>query len=189
MALADSFASQLSASQTVSDGIVALVYVTLDGTDYIGVVMNTEGRQISEYQNWNFNSFTKIGDTYYGAKDDGIYKLEGDTDQGQEIAMYVKTGKSDFGSDQLKSMHKAYLGYSSDGDVWLKVISSERGTLQETWYELSSEFSDTQPDNGSIPVGSGLRSRYWQFELVNRGGADVKITDITLMPIVLKRRQ
>jgi hypothetical protein len=39
-----------------------------------------------------------------------------------------------------------------------------------------------------VDIGRGLRSNYWNFELMNREGADFEIDTIKFMPIVLERR-
>lgn len=188
--LADSFASQLNANQLAGEAILAIARITLDGTEYVGIVLNTEGLQPSEYANWDFNSFARDGDTFYGAKEDGIYVLEGDTDQGAQIAFYLKTGRTDFGSAQLKGIDAVYLGYNSSGDVRLKVITSENGLTQENWYALSSAYSGSgdAPDAGRVKTGKGLRSRYWAFEITNMGGADLSLYDMKLLPVIMKRK-
>jgi hypothetical protein len=39
-----------------------------------------------------------------------------------------------------------------------------------------------------VKIGKGLRSRYWQFELVNIDGADFDLDTIEFHPVLLTRR-
>lgn len=155
---------------------------------YTGWVMNTDGeRPLSEYQGFNFNSFAEIGGKYYGAADDGLYLLEGDDDAGTPIDASIKTMMIDFGSSQQKRVRSAYLGYTATGKLLLKVRAVDEGTLKEHWYE-AQELTAQAPREQMVRIGRGLRSRYWQFELVNLDGADFELDVLELHPVVLNRR-
>jgi hypothetical protein len=153
-----------------------------------GWVMNTEGEMpLSEYENYDFNSFCKVGDVYLGAKDEGLYLLDGDTDEGAPIDAAVRTMMLDFGSPVQKRVRNAYIGYTSSGKLLLRVRVVDNGELKEQWYE-AQELQAQAPREQMIRVGRGLRSRYWQFELVNVDGADFELMDLELHPVYLNRR-
>ena len=155
---------------------------------YTGWVMNTDGeRPLSEYQGFNFNSFAEIGGRYYGAADDGLYLLEGTDDAGTPIDASIKTMMIDFGSAQQKRVQAAYLGYTASGKLLLKVRAVDGGELKEYWYE-AQDLSAQAPREQMVRIGRGLRSRYWQFELVNVDGADFELDAFELYPVVLNRR-
>ena len=153
-----------------------------------GWVMNTEGAlPISEYDNFLFNSLTQFDGQLYGTNDAGLYALTGDTDAGTEIAAQLKSMMLDFGTSRLKRMRSAYLGYTSTGDLVLKVRSVDDGQLSEHWYKACPVAADA-PRTSRVLVGQGLRSRYWQFELVNVNGADFEIDHLEMHPLITNRR-
>ena len=153
-----------------------------------GWVMNTEGdRPLSQYLNYDFNSFARIGDRYFAASDEGLYQLGGDTDDGERIDAHIKTMMLDFGTPLQKRVVSAYVGYTASGSLVLKVRSVDDGRLVEHWYKSKAVTADA-PREGYKRLGMGAKSRYWQFELANVDGADFEITQVELHPMVLTRR-
>jgi hypothetical protein len=172
----------------VSDDLTPYVMLRLGDEEYTGWAMNVEGDQpLSEYSNYPFNSMARIGNQYYGAGDEGLYTLDGDTDAGEPIDAALRTMMIDFGSPRQKRVRSAYLGYTASGTLLLRVRSVDDGTLKEQWYE-AQELQAQAPRESMIRVGRGLRSRYWQFELVNVDGADFEIDKMELHPVYLNRR-
>lgn len=168
--------------------------LVLDGDTYTAVVLNATTLAPSEYSNFPFNSFGKLGTTYLGATDTAIYALTGTDDDGVGIDAVVRTGLESFGSGQYKRVPRAYLGYTSDGALVLKTISTggtadgtSRGQKVERWYELTPRTADA-PATARIKLGRGVKATYWQFELTNKDGADFSIDELKLLPVLLSRR-
>jgi hypothetical protein len=63
----------------------------------------------------------------------------------------------------------------------------DNGQLHEHWFKALDLTADT-PREQRVLFALGLRSRYWQFELVNVDGADFEIDELELHPLVLTRR-
>jgi hypothetical protein len=155
---------------------------------YSGVVMNLEGRMpISTYDGFGFNSFAQIAGRYYGANDEGIFLLEGATDDGEPIPAKLKTMLLDFDSTVMKRVQTAYVGYTSDGDLVMRVKAVTNGELREHWFKARPRTANA-PREQIVNLGRGLRSRYWQFELANINGSDFEITKMDLYPVFLSRR-
>jgi hypothetical protein len=172
----------------VTDNVGAWLGFRLGDETFTGWVMNTEGEKpLSEYTGYNFNSFCRVGDRFYGAGDDGLYLLEGDTDNGEPIDAAIRTMMIDFGSPVQKRVRNAYLGYTASGKLLLRVRTVDQGQMNEQWYE-AQELPAQAPREQMVRLGRGLRSRYWQFELVNIDGADFEIDTLELHPVYLNRR-
>ena len=155
---------------------------------FTGWVMNTEGNQpISEYTDYPFNSFCELGGAYYGAAEDGLYLLDGTDDAGDPINASVKTMMTDFNSSKMKRVPTGYIGYTTDGKMVLRVSAVSGGELREYWF-TATERTANAPREQVIQLGRGIRSRYWQFELANIGGADFEIDKLELYPVYLNRR-
>ncbi|MES2488540.1 MAG: hypothetical protein V4607_02025 [Pseudomonadota bacterium] len=185
--LDDSVSAMLRASLSISDiaNIDAVLFI--EGQPYAAWVVNTESGAPSEYQNWNFDSMCRLGDRYYAVSDAGLFLLEGDDDQGAEIAASIRTGDMDFGSAQIKRPLEAHIGYTANGDLVLKVTVEHEGERSEYWYRCNKPVNGTATE-AKINLGKGLASRHWQFELMNVNGADFEFEAIHLQMLELSRR-
>lgn len=171
----------------LNDAVLATIRLNIGGELFTGWVLNADTLAPSEYQfaDLQFNSACKHGDTYLLAADDGIYQFTEET--GVETVMtYIKTGKTDFGSDLKKRVVNSYMVYSASGQMVLKVTTSEFGNLVTRNYRMTPQADDTT-DTRRIDIGKGIKSRYWQFEVVGEG-VDCDIDEIGMLPIVLSRR-
>ena len=177
---------QLLSNDLQSSGIATVSFFA-SGETYITYALNTVTLGLSEYTDFNFNSFARISDAYYGAKDDGIYKLEGDDYDGNPIWSRVKTGLLDFGDTQVKALHEVVLGYTSDDQLVLKVIGTRDGDKIERWYRLNPQTANATR-SGRIKTAKGVRSTHFQLELVNRLGADFSLDLVKVWPLLTRKR-
>jgi len=170
----------------VESQAVAFITIKFDGETYSGWVVNMETNAASEYSLPEINSMAGFDGHYLAAGPAGIYEFTGPKDDSAVIPAYLKTGFMQFGSDGLKRVAKAYLAYNADGDVRLKVITSLHGKLSENWYTLTAHTGD-KVDTSKIPIGQGLKGRYWQFEIVSVAD-QATFNEIGLLPVILSRR-
>lgn len=161
--------------------------VTGDGDAFIGYSVNTRNAAVAEYQNYPFNSFAIVGGIPFGAGPDGIYRLEGNDDDGAPINSSIYTGLSDFGDSHLKKMPAAWVGLTSDGDMVLKVVTADTGKKKENWYRMKARPQGTPVDSRFSPA-KGLTGRYWGFEITNIDGADFTLDSLKVWPLVMQRR-
>lgn len=166
---------------TVSFGVRARVGDEV----FIGYSMNTRLAAVSEYQNYPFNSLAMIGGRRYGAGATGVYRLEGDDDDGDPIAAHVRTGYLNF--EALTHVLNAWIGYTSDGQLVLKVITADKGTKKENWYRMKA-----RPGGGPVEtrfdLAKGLLGTYWAFEIENLDGADFELDIVKIWPLRTQRR-
>lgn len=147
--------------------------------------MNTRTYGISEYSKFNFNSFFNIGSKYYGCCSDGIFELTGDLDGTNQIAQsIIKTGVSDFESQQLKATKDCYVYIRSSGDCTLRLIINEQ--IDRAGYPVNYDNIDGY-HRRRIKVAQGLRGTSWQTEFKNEDGADFSVKQIDVIPKELAR--
>jgi hypothetical protein len=171
------------------DRVEVLAFIKTPAELAQGWVMNTEGSMpISEYNNYTFNSLAYSPDEMLGCTDEGLYVLDADDDAGTNIDAQLTSLMLDFETSKLKRMSTAYIGYTSSGQLLLKVRSEEQGVYAERWYEARETAAQAAPSQNRMKIGKGLRSRYWTFELVNVDGSDFEIDKVELYPVVLERR-
>ena len=142
--------------------------------------VNTRTGAVTEYADYNFNSFAKLGDRYIGASDTGLYELDGPTDNGSLIIADILGGYAQFGGSRYSSLRAVYLGVRGGGRFALRIIEGD-GTTRV--YNVDAQSMRTT----RIDIGKGLRSRYFAYELTSTG-QDFDLDSIEFVPIVLTRR-
>lgn len=76
------------------------------------------GMPLTEYTNYDFTGFAKLGETYLALSRDGnIYRLGGDTDITESIDAVFETGQDDMGTTHSKRLMGLVAGLKSDGEL------------------------------------------------------------------------
>jgi hypothetical protein len=164
------------------------VSLSLDGLPYVGMALNTTNKSVTEFRPYAFNSLGTLRGKVYGARSDGLYLLEGADDAGTDIDAYVRTALTRIAGGRNAHVDSAYLGYSADGQMQIKVITTEAtGSKTSRVYQLNAQNADTNRA-GRIKIGKGVQSVYWAFELSNVLGSDFTIDVIELRVLALSRR-
>ncbi len=185
---ADTLSGSLALIAALSDGADAIISFRFGDELFRAYVLNGTTGALSEYHNYPFTGIAKLGDTWVGTMESGLYTLTGDTDAGTAIAASLQTGFMDFGSVQLKRIREALLYYRADGALRLKVRAVIEGRVHEYWYQLSSQVADGSRE-GLIKTGLGIVSRSFAFTLENVAGADFDLTEWMVIPIALLKRR
>ena len=142
--------------------------------------MNTKSGSVSEYTNFSFNSFAQRGNRYLAASDEGLFSLDGDNDDGEDIISLLKSGILQFNDTERATLDYAYVSMRGEGKLLLR-ISDEKGQ-QYTYVAKAKPFAPAK-----FKLGRGLKSRYLSFELESVG-QDFDLESIEFLPIKLKRR-
>ncbi|MFA5240673.1 MAG: hypothetical protein WC476_13335, partial [Phycisphaerae bacterium] len=169
--------------EALEAGVAFAVNFGIGGQVYSGWVMNTKNFALSEYQNFPFNSFAKVGSYYYAASETGLYLLDGSTDAGEDIQATITLGAMDFTGERKTNVCEAFLALRNDGEIAIKVKTDDNN---ERWYRMSQE-SDVLRDRRE-KFARGVTSRFWTFSLENIDGADFEVHEMTFLPLVMKRR-
>lgn len=148
-------------------------------------VVNLESNASTRYDNFTFNSFAKIGDTYYGARDGGIYALDTvDADAGEPIQALVNLGRQDFGSPMVKRIESAYMAVSSYGTMYLRITDHDGQA-----YTYAARRNTSKLEQQRIDVGRGIEANFLTFELMNSSeGEDFELSGVEFMAVNLTRR-
>ena len=144
-------------------------------------VVNADTGASSSYESYAFNSFANVGGQMFGARSDGLYLMEGDTDAGVPIRASLAFGSTDFKTRHLKRPEHAYIGVASSGTMYLKVI------VQGKEYVYAARRSDDYMAVQRIDIGRGIRASYLAFELYNSDGCDFELNTVSFYAAELTR--
>ena len=166
------------------DGFYASLTLVTGDDVYTAWVMTPETKAMRSYSNFPFNSYAQLGDQFFGAGPNGIYRMGGTTDNGAAIASTIRTGLLNFGTQGMKGVQRAYIGATAAGELLLRVQALTRNSdMLEQTYRISPLVTDAPREYG-VDVGRGFRSVYWTFELANDlDGAAFEVNDWHVLPV------
>lgn len=186
----DTPASALRALADLESSAMVYVSLRIGSTDYHGWALNTDNKAVSEHRGLSFDSLAVVQGRHFAAGPGGIFEITGKTDAGAAIAASVTPFLTDFGTQKFKRVPDLWIGASTDGALFVKVLTRDpaTGVKLEDWYALVGKQGDnSQPHRAEL--GRGLKSTFWGLTLCNVDGADFRLRDIAMRPIVLDRRQ
>jgi hypothetical protein len=164
----------------ITEGIqISAAYIEPSGS-ITTWAMNTRSAAVTEYTNYAFNSFARMGNKYLGATKDGLYELTGDTDNGTSIIADLKSGLAQFAGVHLSSFKAAYIAARGGGNFIVRVTTGDGSKYD---YAVTTQSMKT----ARINIGKGIRARYFAFELISTG-QDFDLDSLEFIPLVAKRR-
>jgi hypothetical protein len=178
---------------TILEQIRDLASVNSANRSQFTYTLNTILNAGTRYGNYGFNSFAATDTACYGANNKGLFLLQGASDNGLSIDAVLKTNLSDLAIDGViegskqKTVSDAYVGYTSSGNLVLRVTTSNGGAVSSNDYALV-KHGKSSPDVSRVLFGRGVRARYWQFTIENTNGEAFEFDKIEFLPVVLTRR-
>lgn len=149
-------------------------------------VMNLKTLAITEYESYPFNSLIEWNGQHYGADENGIYLLTGDSDAGTDIDARLRTGITDHDSDVTKRVSDVYLSGKSSKPVLFSLLLDEGAEK----YDYEVPLDATASYNAyKADVGRGARARFLQYEFANTQGADMELDYADIMVEEIERRR
>jgi len=144
--------------------------------DRLAIVMNVRNRAVTQYLNYGFNSFANVNGIFYGARDDGIWKLEGAKDNGIQINSRILTGVFDFWVNGKKKAREVWMTFRGDGRMILEVMISEK----DIWEDEFDYFLDSIEEAKST-IAKGIKERFLAFGIKNKDGSDFEIDSVRVL--------
>lgn len=146
--------------------------------------INLSNLAVSQYCNFDFNSFCQIGNSFFGASDSGIFELTGTDDNGTDINAFFELVLSDLGISDIKRIRSVYVGGEANGKLTLTLKDDEANSRT---YDLRLTAGSKQ-SSGKVDIGRDGQSRYWQVRIDNTNGVYFAIDSIELLTIILGKR-
>ncbi len=116
---------------------------------------NTRTGAVTQYQNYDFNSFAKFSQhRYLAASEAGLYELDGTTDAGTNVISTIQGGIVQFGGSRFSGFKAAYLGVRGAGQWYLKLDAGD-GTTHT--YLVTAQSMQTTPA-AHLPIVFGARA-------------------------------
>jgi hypothetical protein len=136
----------------------------------IAYCVNTTTGALTRYTNFGFKRITRINGAYYGLKSNGLYLLEGATDNGTTIDVRARTGMFHANDYHIKRIQYAYLRenhYATNVSV-----TADDNDFYPTYTYLSA-FNGKR-----VKFAMGVSGIYWDFEFSNVSGGGLNISAV-----------
>jgi hypothetical protein len=146
------------------------------------IEMATEA--MTRYTRYPFTQIVRFGSSYYGASTDGLYLLEGDTDDGAPIAWDFELTQNDFGQPNLKRIVSSVIGGRIPP---LSNFTLKIGERADETYSYNNAH-DTTVQNYRQRFGRGVRARYLSVGMNCAQGSDFEIDSISMEVETLSRK-
>lgn len=174
--VANSHTNSASTSVAVQESVSVAEMFWFRDQGQLGWQMNTETTALSWNTNFLFDSIAQYGSTVLAVAPDGVYILDGSTDDGVNIASTLKTGFMDFDDRKIKRLGGVFFGLRGSA---LRLAVEPFGAASATEYDMPT-FTTLSPGSNRITPGKGLASRYWRMTFKNVDGGDFDIDNIEL---------
>lgn len=144
---------------------------------------NLRTEEMTEYQDFDFLAFGRLGAQVYGLKADGLYALGGETDAGTRISASATTHKNSLdnaspGGSISVHTKRAYTMYFEAGSDPVVVVPYVDDTKVGAFY-----------GSDRVKLARGARGRYWAFKFANVGGDDLRVEAVEVLIEILRRKK
>jgi len=154
---------------SVTDILNFGITLKLDGELWECWVMNSNKFNFSVYSGFDFNSYATYNNQAFGCRADGIYLLDGTTDNDVAFNAGIVLPETSFGTSRKKRFRKAYFGLSG-GSPAIRMETDSGNTT----YSIASSKANLS------------RSQYGKEWVVKVQGYD-DMDFVELIPIILTR--
>ncbi len=158
------------------------MYATLRSATVVATATSTKDGALTEYSNYDFNSFATIAGKYLGAGDDGLVELSGDDDMGVDIGVSFETGLHDGGMKNVKWMPNVKVVMKSDGSVKVRGVYDGVQKAQQT---ILTTVDVLMPKN--VKLDKGPDGMLLGVQMENVDGAAFEVALIEMLPELTKR--
>ena len=147
--------------------------------------MNTRNLNITEYTNFDFNSYAVFNGSVYAAGAAGIMKLTGADDNGTDISAVARLGAvGDRKNNQLSRIPEVVIAAASASPITV-TITQEDGTS----YSYNTQYSGVATlRQHRVTPGKGLRSTRYKVQFSNNNGDSFELGPVMVNTVPVNRR-
>jgi outer membrane protein assembly factor BamB len=146
--------------------------------------MNGSNTAVGQSDGFSFNSLTVIDGKLYASSPNGIFLMEGDTDNGTVIDAFFTTFSTDLGINVKKRVRSIYLSGNSKGNLKVTpVMDNDQGKNYVVGSKDTLYFRSHK-----VPVDRDERGFYVGVKVANVEGVDFAINSIDILTFAISTR-
>lgn len=183
----DAALPQMHYSITMIENVIASDFLDTSGSN-TAWVLNTRTNAVTQYANFDFNSFANMGRKYLAAGPDGLYELNGASDDGADVSATIGGGYFQANGSKLAGLKGVYMGASGQGNGPAVGTWSLKLLLGNQDYMVYETVSNPGMMTSKFDIGKGINARYMAWELTNADGQDFNLDTLEFVPMMRGRR-
>jgi len=173
-------------SYCTRDRYVASIGSGISTGSKIAVVMELGGGRLSQFLNYDFDSFAIRGDEILGANDSGIFTLEtGDLDVTTQILAKFALDNTNFGVNKDKIIESVTAFLRADGNLRFTI---ERDNEDPVWRDFVPKNKRLAAHAADIDFGRDCNGTNFKLEVQNLQGSDFTIASLDALVRVIGRK-
>jgi len=142
----------------------------------LSIAMNVNNFAVTQYDNFNFNSFAEYGGKTYAAGTSGIMELDdSQTDNGSSIPAFFEFWIGDSGTLNQKRIRALHFGMESNGDLQLEIVNDD-GEVSN--FDVSVGLTGNEQHGVRVFTSRNMLGRYWKLKIASDDGKDFSIDRI-----------
>lgn len=149
--------------------------------------INTRTQAVTEYRGFVYNSFATMGRKYIAADQNGLYELNGPSDDGVKVYASLTGGFLEPNGGKFAGLKGVYLGLAGQGNMsnpsWLLKIDTGDG--RELTYRTTA---NPNLMTTKFRIGKGLKARFLGWHVETEDGQDFCFDSIEFVPSMSGRR-
>jgi hypothetical protein len=150
----------------------------------LGLRINVANTAVSQYTGLSFDSLSVFNGVLIGGGTSGIFKLEGNTDAGTDIAATFKSCSSDLGISNTKRMRSLLLMGEFEGDLEVyPVVNDDEGEVHTVVAEESFFYRSYK-----IPVNRDNQGKTIGVVVKNKNSSRFILDSIDVLPVIINTR-
>lgn len=153
---------------------------------FVAWVLNLSGGH-SRYSNYAFTGFAEVGGVQLACSEEGLFRLDSDTDEGVPIIASALTPIVNMGTDLKKRLPEIYLTARSAGSLVVRLIHDEHTEQEQDSHGSGMEYLKER--RVQLGRASSLDFNRVQMEITNPDGLDFEILKVEADPIASSNRR
>lgn len=150
----------------------------------LGIRVNASNMAVSQYSGLSFDSLIVFNGVLIGGGTSGIFKFEGNTDNGTDIDATLKSCSTDLGISNTKRMRSFLLMGEFEGDLEVyPVVNDDEGEIHTVVAEESFFYRSYK-----IPVNRDNQGKTIGVVVKNKNSSRFTLDSIDVLPVVLNTR-
>lgn len=181
LALPTTASANLVLETILASGLSISDYTSRARNEALQYATNIATGAVTRYSGFGFNSFARVGTELWATRPDGLYKIGGETDNGDLLSYLIDFAADDQGTARTKRLENIFFGIATDGRTYAR-LKDDFGR-EQTYRLIQRDSSEAR-----IETAKGASSRFWHLRLEGEQATYAEIDNIEWVAATGSRR-
>ena len=151
------------------------------------LALNLKNNAGSQFTNYNYTSFVKVGNLVLGANSQGLFSLDtNNSDNGKPITAFFKPIKTSLNNIRIKTIRSIFVTGEFYGDAKLRISFDDDNRCKK--YESVNTLDKEEEQTIKFFGTRFQRGSIFELTFSNINGSDFSVDSITCLISILRNR-